>query len=106
MFTDIAREDVLGGTLKTSIHNINSINIGTFRFTPNDPVVFTSKGIRIVAHNVKNATQKCVINLMKAEIVKAVCHFANKEGSTIILYVLNKCGAYVRETVEMSSGKN
>lgn len=103
------REDVLQvkDSLKTTIHHISAVNIGTFRFKPTEPIVFTSKGIRMVANSVKNPNEKCVINLMKHEIVKAICYFGDpsKESSVIILHVLNGCSEYVREAVEMSTGE-
>lgn len=107
-FSEIIREDVLGGkdALRTTIQNIHSVNIGTFRYKPTEPIVFTPKGVRIVANSVKNANEQCVINVMKAEIVKAICYFSDqsKDNSAIILHVLNSCSEYVRETLEMSSG--
>lgn len=98
---------VVEDSTKTTIQNVNLVNIGTFQFNPTEPIVFTSKGIRIVANSVKSASEKCVINLMKHEIVKALCYFGeqNNETSVIILHVLNGCSEYVREAIEMSSGK-
>lgn len=92
--------------LQASIQGISSVNIGTFRYKPNDPVVITSKGIRIVSPSVKTPSEKCVINIMRDEIVKLLCHFPTKHDSgAIIIYVRNPCCDYVRETIEMVSGK-
>lgn len=106
-FTDFKRESVLDGDekLQASIDGISSIHIGTFRYKPSDPVVIASKGIRIVSPSAKTPSEKCVINIMKCEIVKLLCHFSDsKESSAIIIYVRQQCCDYIRETIEMASG--
>lgn len=101
------REDVLSvkENLRATIQNIHCITIGTHRYKSTEPVVFTSKGVRIVANCVKNPNEKCVINVMRPEIVKAICYFGdgNQDVSAIILHVLNSCSEYVRDQLEMTS---
>lgn len=77
------------------------VYLGTHIFQPTDEIVFTSKGLRLVAPHCKHPTEKTVLNIQKSEIVKVVCNFSQK--SVLVLYVLNTCGKYIRESLEMSS---
>lgn len=104
-FSDFIREDVL------DLSDINEkllaqfpadkIYLGTYIYQSIEDVVFTSKGLRLVAPHCKHPFEKTVLNIQKSEIAKVVCNFAQK--SVLIIYVLNTCGKYVRESLEMSS---
>lgn len=104
-FTDFIRENVtdLSDTNEklTTKFTPEKVYLGTYIYQPTDDVVFTSKGLRLVAPHVKHPNEKIVMNIQKSEIVKVVCNFAQK--SVLIIYVLNTCGKYVRESLEMSS---
>lgn len=76
------------------------VYLGTHIFQPTDDIVFTSKGLRLVAPHCKHPAEKIVLNIQKSEIVKVVCNFSQK--SVLVLYVLNTCGKYIRECLEMS----
>lgn len=74
--------------------------LGTHIFPPPEEIVFTNKGLRLVALKCQHPTEKVVLNIQKSEICKVLCNFSQK--STLVLYVLNTCSKYVRETLEMS----
>lgn len=74
--------------------------MGTHIFQPTEEIVFTSKGLRLMAPNCKHPTEKVVLNIQKSEIVKVLCNFSQK--SVLVLYVLNTCGKYIRECLGMS----
>lgn len=104
-FTDFIRENVMdlsdsNDKLMTKF-TPEKVYLGTYIYQPTDDVVFTSKGLRLLAPHVKHPKEKIVLNIQKTEIVKVVCNFAQK--SVLIIYVLNTCGKYVRESLEMSS---
>lgn len=82
--------------------NAQRIFIGTHQFTPTEKVHFTSKGIRIIAPNVKNATENVILDIQIQEVVKIVSNFTSTQ-SLIFIYVLNTCGVYVRESLEMQN---
>lgn len=79
-----------------------SIFIGTHQFTPTEKVHFTSKGIRIIAPNVKNSEENVILDIQIQEVVKIVSNF-NAALSIVFIYVQNSCGAYVRESLEMQN---
>lgn len=103
--SDIVRENVFDLTdsnekLRASFR-ADKVCLGTYIFTPTEDVVFTSKGLRLVAPNCKNPSEKIVLNIQKGEILKVVCNFS--ERPTFVIYVLNTCGKYVRESLDMSA---
>lgn len=75
--------------------------MGTQFFQPTEDIVFTSKGLRLVAPHCKHPTKKIVLNIQKSEIVKLLCNFSQK--SVLILRVLSTCGKYIRESLGMST---
>lgn len=78
------------------------IYIGTHQFTPTERVHITSKGVRIVAPSVKRPHEKVPLDVQKDEVVKVVaCFKAQPQQTVIFLYVLNSCGAYVRDSLDM-----
>lgn len=79
----------------------DKIALGTYEFDAPDDVLITEKGLRIVAPSTRHPTEKHSLNIQKSEIVKIVCQFGPKK-STLIVYVLNTCGKYIRERLEMT----
>lgn len=77
-----------------------NIRIGTLKYESADKVAMSSRGVRIIAPNVKRSTEKCILDLQLHEIVKAVVHFS-KALNVIFLYTLPSCGFYIRESLEM-----
>lgn len=77
------------------------IYLGTYKYESTEEVVFTCKGLRLMAPHCQHPKEKVILNIQKSEIAKVVCNFANK--SVLVIYVLNTCGKYVRETLGMSS---
>lgn len=77
------------------------IYLGSLLFESTDDVIITSKGLRFVAPSAKQPQEKHELNIHKNEIVKIVGQFGKK--TTLIIYVLNTCGKYIRERLEMSS---
>lgn len=77
-----------------------NIRIGTLKYESTDKVVMSSRGVRIIAPNVKRNTEKCILDMQLHEIVKAVVHFS-KALNVIFLYTLPSCGFYIRESLEM-----
>lgn len=77
------------------------VYLGTYKYQPTEDVIITSKGIRLVAPNCKHPLEKTVLNIQKSEILKIICNFENK--CILVLYVLNTCGKYIRDSLEMSS---
>lgn len=80
----------------------DNITLGTYEFGTHDDILVTEKGIRIVAPSTKHPNEKHELNIQKSEIVKMVCQFSPKK-STLIVYVLNTCGKYIRERLEMTT---
>lgn len=103
--TDFIRENVTDG--QSSVDHVytsfaaSRIFIGTHQYTPGERVHITSKGIRIVAPNVKRPAERVILDIQTAEVVKIVSCFKVPQ-TLIFIYVLNSCGAYVRESLEMS----
>lgn len=64
-------------------------------------VYISSKGIKIVAPVLKNETKEVALQIQLREIVKLLVHFG-KGLPVIFLYTVNKCGAYIRKTLEMT----
>lgn len=89
--------DGLYTTLKCS-----TIRIGSLKYSTNENVVISSKGIRIVAPNTKNLSEKVVLNIQTSEIVKVIVNFEKNQGK-ISIFVLPSCGVFVRESLEMQS---
>lgn len=77
------------------------IYLGTYKYEPTEEVVFTCKGLRLMAPHCQHPKEKVILNIQKSEIAKIVCNFAQK--SVLVIYVLNTCGKYIRETLGMSS---
>lgn len=106
MFSDFVREKVTD--LKNSIDKlytaitVKRILIGTLDYVPTEKVHFSSKGIRIIAPNVKRREENVILDLQKHEIVKIVSHLQNPK-SLLFIYTLNSCGTYIRENLEMTS---
>ncbi|EAT47498.1 AAEL001372-PB [Aedes aegypti] len=77
-----------------------TIRIGSLKYDTTDKVVVSSRGVRIIAPNVKRTNEKCILDLQLQEIVKAVVHFS-KALNVMFLYTLPSCGAFIRESLEM-----
>ncbi|KAL1378285.1 hypothetical protein pipiens_015681 [Culex pipiens pipiens] len=77
-----------------------NIRIGTLKYESPDKVAMSSRGVRIIAPNVKRPAEKCILDLQLHEVVKAVVHFS-KALNVIFLYTLPSCGFYIRESLEM-----
>lgn len=105
-FADFVREKVTD--LQNSIDKLYTnvmpkrILIGTHHYVPTEKVYFTSKGIRIFAPNVKNANEMVILDIQTNEVVKIVSHMQNPK-CVFFIYTLNSCGAYVRESLDMTS---
>uniref|UniRef100_A0AAG5DC81 Ubiquitin-like protease family profile domain-containing protein n=1 Tax=Anopheles atroparvus TaxID=41427 RepID=A0AAG5DC81_ANOAO len=76
------------------------IRIGSLKYDANEKVTLSSKGIRIVAPNVKRPTDYVSLDLQMSEIAKVLVHFS-KALNVLIVYTLPSCGAYVRKHLEM-----
>lgn len=77
-----------------------NIRIGTLKYESPEKVVMSSRGVRIIAPNVKRPAEKCILDLQLHEIVKAVVHFS-KPLNVIFLYTLPSCGVHIRDSLEM-----
>lgn len=75
------------------------IYLGTYIYPPTEDVVISSIGLRLVAPHCKHPTEKIILNIQKSEIAKVVCNFSQK--SVLVIYVLNTCGKYIRDQLEM-----
>lgn len=99
------REDVIDlkdtNDKTTAKFKAERVYLGTYKYEPTEDVVFTSKGLRLMAPHCQFTKEKVILNIQRTEIAKIVCNFASK--SVLIIYVLNTCGKYVRETLGMSS---
>ncbi|XP_058066162.1 uncharacterized protein LOC131215783 [Anopheles bellator] len=78
----------------------STIRIGSLKYEANEKVTLSSKGMRIVAPNVKRPTEFVSLDLQMHEIVKVVVHFS-KALNTMFVYTLPSCGQYVRQHLEM-----
>lgn len=84
---------------QTIVIEAKQIRLGTLKFEPNEDVILTGKGIRIVAPHIKRPQDKIVLNIQKHEILKILYHLS--KPFVLILYVANSCGKYIREQIEM-----
>lgn len=104
LLSDFIRENVLdlmdSNEKLIAKFTADKVFLGTHIYQPTEEVVFTSKGLRLVAPHCKHPAEKTVLNIQKSEIVKVLCNFGVK--SVLIIYVLNTCGKYIRESLEMS----
>lgn len=105
-FTDFVREKITD--TENSVDRLYStvfakrILIGTHQFIPTEKVCFSSKGIRIIAPNVKRSEENVILDIQKKEVAKIVAHFQNPK-CLLFIYTMNSCGAYIRESLEMGS---
>lgn len=103
-FVDFIRENVLDlsdiNDQLLAKFSAEKVYLGTYIYQPTEEVVVTSKGLRLVAPHCKHPSEKTILNIQKSEIAKVVCNFEQK--SVLIIYVLNTCGKYIRESLEMS----
>lgn len=65
----------------------------------------TTKGIRIIAPNVKNPKEYKELNIMHSEIVKIVYHLS-KQLQIIFLYTKPSCARYVGSVLQMTQDGN
>lgn len=79
----------------------DTIYLGTYKYHTTEEVIFSSKGLRLVAPHYKQPHEKTVLDIQKSEIQKLVYNFSAK--SVLVIYVVSSCGKYVRESLEMSS---
>lgn len=77
-----------------------TIRIGSLKYDTTDKVVVSSRGVRIIAPNVKRTNEKCILDLQLQEIIKVVVHFS-KALNVMFLFTLPSCGAFIRESLEM-----
>ncbi|XP_075164173.1 sentrin-specific protease 6-like [Haematobia irritans] len=105
-WNDLKREDV------TDLSNCNDklsctlpckyIRLGTYCFDPLEPVVITSKGIRIVAPLETNPSETFKLHIHKDEVVKVIAHFSAKlSDSMLCFYTLRSCAKYIRSSLQM-----
>lgn len=107
--TDFVRENVTD--IQDSVDKLytamtaKTIRIGTHKFDPTEKVIISSKGIRIIAPNVKRPSENGILDIQKQEICKIVCHFP-KTLPLLIIYTIGTCGLYIRESLEMCAIAN
>uniref|UniRef100_A0A453YS98 Ubiquitin-like protease family profile domain-containing protein n=1 Tax=Anopheles gambiae TaxID=7165 RepID=A0A453YS98_ANOGA len=78
----------------------STIRVGTLKYEANEKVTISSKGVRIVAPNVKRPTEFVSLDLQMNEMKKVLTHFS-KGLNVIFLYTNISGGAYVRKHLEM-----
>lgn len=100
-FIDFCRHDVSDG-LRPVEFICRNIRIGTHKYDPSEKVIFSSRGCRLVAPSVKRPEELVVLNIQLSEVVKLLYCF-DKRLTVIFIFVLPSCGAYVRESLEMSA---
>ncbi|KAJ2946995.1 hypothetical protein O0L34_g16339 [Tuta absoluta] len=81
--------------------NCRTIRIGSYRYTPKEKIYISSKGIKIVAPNLKNESRDVALQIQLREVVKILVHFG-KGLPVIFLYTVNRCGAYIRRMLDMT----
>lgn len=103
---DFVREQVFDPSVENekllAQFSAEKVHLGTHIFQSTDEIVFTSKGLHLVAPHCKHPAKQIVLNIQKSEIVKMMCNFSAQK-SVLILNVLNTCGKYVRDSLGMSS---
>uniref|UniRef100_A0A336LNT8 CSON009158 protein n=1 Tax=Culicoides sonorensis TaxID=179676 RepID=A0A336LNT8_CULSO len=97
---DFCRHDVSGGQ-KPFEFVCRNIRIGTHKYDPTEKVTFSTRGCRIIAPSVTRPEELVVLNIQLSEIVKILYCF-DKRLTCIFMFVLPSCGAYVRESLEMT----
>uniref|UniRef100_A0A1B0AK03 Ubiquitin-like protease family profile domain-containing protein n=1 Tax=Glossina pallidipes TaxID=7398 RepID=A0A1B0AK03_GLOPL len=96
--------DQLGTTLPCKV-----IRLGTYSFEPREPVIITSKGIRIVAPFEANTSKVCIfitLLIYTREVIKIEAHCSRTTESTLCFYTLHKCGQYIRNALKMSDAES
>lgn len=99
--TDISDSD---DSLYTAL-TVSTIRIGSYVFEPTEKVTFTTKGIRIIAPNVKRVTENCILDIQRREVGKIICCFS-KVINVVFIYTLSSCGRHIRDSLDMTSGEN
>lgn len=80
-----------------------TIRVGSLKYEANEKVTISSKGLRIVAPNVKRPEEYVSLDLQMYEIVKVVVHFS-KALNIMFVYTLPSCAIYVRQHLQMELG--
>uniref|UniRef100_W4VR71 Putative sentrin/sumo-specific protease senp7 n=1 Tax=Corethrella appendiculata TaxID=1370023 RepID=W4VR71_9DIPT len=102
--TDFVREDItdvkniVGGLF--TILDCRTIRIGTLKFDATEKVTISSKGMRIIAPNVKRPGENSILDIQLREIVKILAHFS-KSLFVMFIYTLPSTGTFIRESLEM-----
>ncbi|XP_055373221.1 uncharacterized protein LOC129606736 [Condylostylus longicornis] len=78
------------------------IRIGSHKFQPKEKVTITSKGVRVIAPSCSNPEDNICLDIMHQEIVKVIAHLS-KNLAVLFLYTLPRCGAYIRESLDMKA---
>lgn len=104
--SEIVRENVADVTnsidkLYTTLQ-CRVIRIGSHKYEPTEKVIFSSKGIRIIAPNVKEKSENHILDIQSKEVVKMCSHFS-KTLSIIFIYVLPSCAQFIRDSLDMSA---
>lgn len=103
---DFTRDDVselkdVKDAMMTSMR-AKTIFLGTYRFDSQKELLFTSRGLRLTAPNMKRPSELVVLNIHRPEVVRMVYNFS-PECCVIFMYVVSSCSKYVRDEIEMGS---
>uniref|UniRef100_A0A1A9V6V2 Ubiquitin-like protease family profile domain-containing protein n=1 Tax=Glossina austeni TaxID=7395 RepID=A0A1A9V6V2_GLOAU len=85
----------------TAVLSCEVVRLGPHVFKPKEPVIITSKGIRIVAPLQKNPNETCILNIYKHEVVKAIAHFSLVKNSMLCFYTLRSCAQYIKNALKL-----
>uniref|UniRef100_A0A1B0A5Z5 Ubiquitin-like protease family profile domain-containing protein n=1 Tax=Glossina pallidipes TaxID=7398 RepID=A0A1B0A5Z5_GLOPL len=85
----------------TAVLSCKVVRLGLHIFEPKEPVIVTSKGIRIVAPLQKNPNEMCILNIYTKEVVKAIAHFSQVKNSILCFYTLRSCAQYIKNVLKL-----
>lgn len=75
--------------------------VGMQRVNTKEKVIFTTKGVRVIAPNFKNPEETTILDIQTREVIKVVLHFS-KQVSLVCIYLIGSCFSYIRESLDLN----
>lgn len=75
------------------------IIIGSYRFKPDDDVIVSRLGIRIIAPIPKRKPENVTLDIEKSEIFRIAYNF--DKCAILFIWFSKRCGSYIRKSLEM-----
>ncbi|XP_047986051.1 LOW QUALITY PROTEIN: uncharacterized protein LOC125226181 [Leguminivora glycinivorella] len=99
---DGSRDEMSQSSMQDAVASLTcrTIRIGSYKYTPKEKVTISSKGVKIVAPSLKDESRDVALQIPLKDVVRLLAHFS-KGVPVIFLYTVNKCGFYIRKTLDM-----